>query len=864
MSKKKTAPEPKGNPIVINWFTVLVAPMLFLLGTAIVFSYMLSDPTGARLMGIGDAWAHGGPMHFYMDYAIHQGELPLWNPLIYCGQPFAANPQSFLFHPPNLIRSLLTFDPTPWKTHVGIAILIWLQVSAGGYGTYLLARRHGLGYGPALAAGFAYAFSGGSITRAIGHWQFHNALMWVPFLLIAALAMVRADTARKRVAYGLCTGILYGLILLAGTPHFMVLSGFLLGLFVLFYRVAFIDLEAPKFVGTTIKRLFGDGLILAMIVIVAALMASPMLLPASEYAQFSPRASSEGGDGVQILERFGPEWNLWQLFSIYSGDETYEGIRGAGAVVFFLAICSIAFIRKREIIFYWLLFLAAVDCSLNEPYLIGKIFFAVSPYQMSGPPRGILLACLPLGLLAAHGLNAMVDAVNTHRERLLRAGAIVVAAFAVIGTLYYTAWEHPFIDPPRLVYLLPLAAAVILIIAQWWREPVIIGVVLAMIVFGETAVWSQTIMAWMAKDNMVYAGDMDALDAPQTMWADNRRGTDKEPNTRMITLDASINGYDPLYIDRVVELITPNNFEADFRRKVFHDEVTADQIRGHLFLKRSFWLARQYVQGPLPGYGALFPSATTVYTRDNIPPGMKRVLAEDLPYHAVSENALTIPIMREGQPPLVLDAQAAVPEQGQQAIRTTIEKMPPQHTVLRMTIKADCTGDLQPMLRDTVTGAEEFGYTIPIQPTGEKAMFVEIPMPDFLGLEFAMVPTFDSDEGRITITELYFQTDLNDEGDHIVIEERTPNTVSVRVNDLEGPRILSFIDSAYPGWSVTVDGETVPLLTVNEAFKGVYLTAGSHEVEFRFAPARVYIGIALGVITFVTTLLLARRLLRTG
>jgi hypothetical protein len=64
-------------------------------------------------------------------------------------------------------------------------------------------------------------------------------------------------------------------------------------------------------------------------------------------------------------------------------------------------------------------------------------------------------------------------------------------------------------------------------------------------------------------------------------------------------------------------------------------------------------------------------------------------------------------------------------------------------------------------------------------------------------------------------------------------------------------------DCYYPGWRVQVDGEDHPLLRVDHALRGVLLSPGEHEVRFYFRPLSVYAGVALGIISLLSLLLLA-------
>jgi hypothetical protein len=66
--------------------------------------------------------------------------------------------------------------------------------------------------------------------------------------------------------------------------------------------------------------------------------------------------------------------------------------------------------------------------------------------------------------------------------------------------------------------------------------------------------------------------------------------------------------------------------------------------------------------------------------------------------------------------------------------------------------------------------------------------------------------------------------------------------------------LLILRDTFYPGWQATVDGNPVPIIRANHAFRAVPLDAGTHEVAFRYAPISVYRGAALSVVALAITL----------
>ena len=52
----------------------------------------------------------------------------------------------------------------------------------------------------------------------------------------------------------------------------------------------------------------------------------------------------------------------------------------------------------------------------------------------------------------------------------------------------------------------------------------------------------------------------------------------------------------------------------------------------------------------------------------------------------------------------------------------------------------------------------------------------------------------------------------------------------------------------YPGWSAKVDGKIVDILEIDYSFRGIYLPAGEHTIEFSFFPVSLKISILLFII----------------
>jgi uncharacterized membrane protein YfhO len=63
--------------------------------------------------------------------------------------------------------------------------------------------------------------------------------------------------------------------------------------------------------------------------------------------------------------------------------------------------------------------------------------------------------------------------------------------------------------------------------------------------------------------------------------------------------------------------------------------------------------------------------------------------------------------------------------------------------------------------------------------------------------------------------------------------------------------ILVLNDSAFPGWTVEVDGKPARWFTANYLFRGVLLPAGDHTVRYAYKPVSFYAGAGISAVTFV-------------
>lgn len=189
----------------------LAAATLFLLLGLIFFARALLPPAGYVLAGHDMV----GNYYIYWEHvraSLLAGQLPLWEPRIFGGFPFLAQPQQNTFYPPNWINLLI-------PVRFGVTLLMLFHVWLAGFGMYLYVRAMGGRWLPGVLAGIGFAFGGLLAGRLwAGHSPVYAVFIWTPWLLLGIAWAVR----RGSLAAAVVAGVPFGLAILAGhIPSFL-------------------------------------------------------------------------------------------------------------------------------------------------------------------------------------------------------------------------------------------------------------------------------------------------------------------------------------------------------------------------------------------------------------------------------------------------------------------------------------------------------------------------------------------------------------------------------------------------------------------------------------------------------------------
>jgi hypothetical protein len=349
------------------------------------------------------------------------GRIPLWNPSILSGTPFAADPLSGMWYLPNWIAVL-------FPAAISFNVLFWLHLTWAGWGAARLARAEGAGRPGALVAGLAFGGAPKLIGHiGLGHLGLVEAVCWTPWLLLSAGAAVgsSADDDRSWLRRSVLSGVILGVTFLAD-PRWSVPAA-MVGVA---YALARISRSHKQAGGSlSLARLAGSAALSGTFALgISAVLAIPLW----EFFQLSTRA------GLSEAERVGLSLPLDQLRGLVVPDlgGWPEWIAYPGIAVIVLA--ALGFVEsKPKAIFWWGMAGGGVLLALGAtlPLYPAAALLVPGLSLLRVPARFLFLTSLGLAVPAGLGLQALLDVRKLARSRrkMLWITAVIVILMVLIA-----------------------------------------------------------------------------------------------------------------------------------------------------------------------------------------------------------------------------------------------------------------------------------------------------------------------------------------------------------------------------------------------------------------------------------------------
>ena len=456
-----------------------------------------------RVLASGDILHYFYPYRDYAAAALRAGRAPLWNPYIFMGAPFLANPQAAALYP---LHWPLSWLPVTRQLYWSGAIHTWILALGG----YALMRRWGAGWAAAVSAGLALAGSG-FYGGLLGHINQMNGAAWLPWLLWALEGRWRLSepglvgfrdgqdahlpNRNSPTAGGpegappLATGhwkllltryaalllpfsLFVALTLLAGHTQTTYINLFGVG--------AWLLVTGARALPGGLRHVIASFLIYALGVLLGVLLAAAQLLPTLELSQLGLRS---GGLSYVDVTSFSlrplllhwtllPSYGLRDLSVVFATLGYTEFVAYVGALGLLLALIGL---WRDRFSYPWLcgIFFAGLGLFLAvgrwNPFSF--IFYHLIPGfdLFRTPARWMMLYTLGMALLAGVGIEWIGNRIAQNRSASRREGRERTPALrlSLSAPRSWPGWLRSLMSIPDASYLLlPLLAFDLLLAAR--------------------------------------------------------------------------------------------------------------------------------------------------------------------------------------------------------------------------------------------------------------------------------------------------------------------------------------------------------------------------------------------------------------
>jgi hypothetical protein len=359
---------------------------------------------------------------------LASGLPPVWSQDLKLGYPFLDEGLTGYFYLPQ--RILLTF----FGSAQALPLLYFLHFWLAGLGSYLLARKLGLGPWPAMLAAIAAAFGGG-MAYSQHHYVNLCSLAWLPWHFLG-LEYVLSKTAKQALGGSLLLGLsfaagatgghlvitAYGALALLIYASFRLQGGFAAGL----YRLA---AWAPV-----------SFAIFALLALPQLLMTRRMVGQSVRQGGFSYEAAAEGSlSPLTLLQSLAP-------FALgHANDNSYLGAYASlgawvsqglsvyvGCAALLLGLWACFGGPQRARAFAWALLLLLLY-ALGHWTPVHRLFYELPVFShFRAPMKAAHASAFLLGMLAAFGLQALLSG-RLDGRRAAKGAAVLALVLGALG-----------------------------------------------------------------------------------------------------------------------------------------------------------------------------------------------------------------------------------------------------------------------------------------------------------------------------------------------------------------------------------------------------------------------------------------------
>ncbi len=475
---------------------------------------------------------------------LKHGQIPLWNPYNFSGNPLIANFQSGVFYPTNILFVLLNFE-SAWSIYIILAPLL------AGCFTYLFLRRLKVSEAASIFGSLVFAFSSYS-TVWMEYGNIGHTFVWLPLILYFSDKFLERINARN----------FFGIVL---SSLAAILAGYIQGVFYI-YLIALVYFLIKGVTSKKLKLLHLASYILSLIIPIG--LSAFQILPTLElFGQ-----SSRGNYTIdQIQKMLNP---IYYLITVlvpdffgnpatrnYWLDGTYiERVSYFGLIPLMLAVFGfLTLFKKIEVKIFSLLFLGSLIISTD--LFVTRFFYLLPIPVLSTTVATRILSVFAFSgsVLAAFGFEHFLNEKNKRTIYYIAGSIFIVLLTLFVITIFHSTPEFKIAQRnliiPIVTLFLFIALSIFKSIKANFKTILIVGIFL--ITFADLFYYFTKITPF-APYKFLYPS------TPVASFLKKNQGIDRswgygsgyiESNFQTYERIYSTEGNDPLHVKEYTELV---------------------------------------------------------------------------------------------------------------------------------------------------------------------------------------------------------------------------------------------------------------------------------------------------------------------
>jgi len=400
--------------------------ILYLAAAVLVLLFPL---LGDRTLFFRDIQLLFMPMKHFLAEFWRQGELPLWNPMLFCGAPFLADIQTGVFYPLSIVFYLV---PMPYALNMFIITHYIIAACL----VYALTRHWNCSIPAACLAAMCFSLGGYLVSTANVLNNLQSAI-WLP----AVFLCLEKARGRHTLFYGLLGAIFLAIQFLGGEPQLLLFT-----LLLVFTYNLLVNRQTGW-----IQHLSKTSVVLAFIGIVGIALVMVQLLPTWEMFRHSIRAT---GFNFQEATKFSLNpLALFQLLSPPSFDIYGKGqfawllSNYFGLMPLVFATSAILFVKDARIKFWAVCLFVSLALALGKHTPLFFLLYKAIPFLNSFrfPEKFMFIFAYAIAFLSAFGFDCILERGMGAGKRVISIFVFLVVLF-LVGSIIRTSCSQPALD----------------------------------------------------------------------------------------------------------------------------------------------------------------------------------------------------------------------------------------------------------------------------------------------------------------------------------------------------------------------------------------------------------------------------------